>query len=337
MLYDDVKAICKSYGIISNVFDFTKDDFMVEYLKLFEFGQGAFNKYIHFDVQPGLFIFNDSFTLNARAGYVKNHYVIDYNMGTVWFTMTNFFKRPDLLNLNEMQGFKRLARISDYPINELWHQACVIFTFYHEFGHLIQKRCGSNDAGWMNGEINQNNGYTQLKHLLEFDADVFSALCFATHIFQYIDKWLDGKVIKDYEDFIGLMGAVLFLYLLSFSSMNNKLYFKVYSHPHPIIRILNIISILNDHLEQILFEKTSKKVNINKRNTILIAIKVAEILSTKLNLPFDDFKQQYLRNYKKIGDYIRELWNEIEKLPNGSFNRWNEHAFNVKAKKLKDG
>lgn len=330
MLYSEVKAICEDRGIIDNIFDYSNDEYREDFAKLFYFGQGAFEKYNHYNIQPGTLVFNDTFELNARAGFVKDHYVIDYNMGTVWFTITNFKNRPDLLDLPRMKRFKNVDSVSDYPIHELWHQACVVYTYYHEFGHLIQKRSGLTNAEWMNEENSLHNEYAQLQHVLEFDADVFSALCSGTHVLQYLDKWLDGKTIEDYENFVGLMSGVLFIYLMSFPSMNRKLYFKEYSHPHPIIRITIITFLINDHVDQLLQKKIYKNIKIDKKNTLSIAFDVAEILAAELNLQFENFKIQYKDYSAKIQSYIDELWDLMGELPNGAFNRWNEHAKNIK-------
>lgn len=330
MLYSEVTAICKDRGIIDNVFDYSNDDYNEDFAKFFHFGQGAFEQYKHYNIQPGIFVFNETISLNARAGFVKEHYVIDYNMGTLWFTITNFKQRPELLDLPDMERFKLVDSVSDYPINELWHQACLVYTYYHEFGHLIQKMSSLTKAEWINEENDLQNAYSQLQHVLEFDADVFSTLCSATTTVQYMDKWLDGKEIDDYENFVGLMSGVLFIYLMSFSSMNRELYFKQFTHPHPIIRISIITFVINDHVEKLLRKKNCNNMQTDKDRTLAVAFEVAEILAVELNLQFENFKIQYMQNSTEIQSYISELWGLMVELPNGAFNKWNEHAINIK-------
>jgi len=185
----------------------------LEFLKFFEFYSETLEQNHDYGIAPTFLFFGNSDTLNARASRSPNNeYLLGINRGTINWLIDNFKSNNTLVSDNNILLFNILAPHLDTPINNLMYQAGCHYTFYHEMAHLIQK----SDYLELNMEENPQpiEVFDFNRHLLEIDADTFSALCLGTHIMQYSEKVFGENASKLLvEALIILFSIPIILYL----------------------------------------------------------------------------------------------------------------------------
>lgn len=298
------------------------------YNKLFEFAQGTIDRSSHFGIVPGIFVFETCTDINAYAGKHDDIFIIRYCIGTLNFLLNNFQYRPDIINADFFSEYRDLELNSNYPLNDLLFQSCSTFTLYHEFGHLIQK--SDFLVNGLHEELSGTQSFDLNRHVLEIDADVHAAKCVAGHCHQYIRDWIDSYTAKDVEDFVSFISAGIFVYLMNFPSMQRPLYFKEYSHPHPIVRIVIIIAHVADYFEFLIKNKSSElKINKGKiiTNCFVLTEKLCQLLGSAhlVNL----FKNSFQDHGNDIFAYADELIEEVNKLDRSAHKKWNEYGGRV--------
>lgn len=194
-----------------------------------------------YGIKSTYFFFKRHPNANGVAKKHADYYLIEIHSGTIFKLKKIFdFELPKDVLLDSF-----IQKV-DVPVCELMYQFAFEFTFYHELGHLVQFSSDGND-----GVIKQftRGAYDYKKHLLEIDADTFSAVSLATHLIQYADK----HRITSREDLMYLVkvscSSILF-YLVNFQASKDEIYYKESTHPHPVVRIFKIIGSIVGHLLQ---------------------------------------------------------------------------------------
>lgn len=160
------------------------------------------------------------------------------------------------------------------------YQLTMHFTFYHELAHLIQ------NSEYLETYIYETpvefKSFDLTKHRLELDADNFSGISIATQSQQYAIKQFGGDLdSKKMEALLVIFSSTLLIYLLSCTTTIEKLYYYENSHPHPIVRILNII--LNIiHLLQHSPVLGKRDISLNHKVIFEETIKTAHIIQTEV-------------------------------------------------------
>lgn len=159
------------------------------------------------------------------------------------------------------------------------------------------------------------------------DADIYASLYTSGILYQYLESWLYTDSSEEYEKFIGFMTGSLFVYLLSFPSMERPIYFKENSHPHVLIRIMNVTATMLDYID-ILFENKNVSLNINRKNILPITFQVVEQLCPIIlhNNRFMDFGTQYFTNENRILEYLKELRKSVDNYEKSALRAWNQRA-----------
>ena len=320
-----IKQLSITLGLpINEFFDFEFSPFKSEFLGIFTFYTETLRDNHYYGIEPAFLYFNNYKSVNAKAGYFNGNYVITINMGTVFWLISNF-KRNELLKKSSgsIRLFKILEPKLDTSINMLMYQTGCHFTFYHEMAHLIQN---SNLLEFhLEEKPNNKEEFSTEKHLLECDADEFSSLCIASHILQYSEKIFDTN-LNQYvlEGIIALISVPVILYLMSFESNNNSIYFEENTHPHPVIRLTRIVlTIVNYCNQSLIIENKSYK--INQFHIINIALDIAEQLKfafSNIN-GVPEYRKMISANRKEIAAYLKK----IDRLQNGNdslaVSKWN--------------
>lgn len=151
--------------------------------------------------------------------------------------------------LNEFveNKYPDLIKKLDNPISYLAFQLTTQFTYYHELGHLFQFCKKKNEIEL--SERKTNDKYDLINHKLEINADTYASIAIATHLQQYIDKVFGNEIDqKTATDTIKILGACLLNYVVNFSD-KTEIYIDNHSHPHPFLRLLNIILNISNHIE----------------------------------------------------------------------------------------
>lgn len=228
-----------------DIFDYHDTPYEKEFDETFTFYQQTLSENEYFGIVPNRLYFNTDYSVNARAGKSDDFYLISVNMGTI-VKMIKSFKENPALDANASNGFVLLKKYLDVPIQEIMYQMSMHYTFYHEMAHLIQ-----NSNLLALGLYEHSGGsedFTMEKHLLELDADEYSAISMAAHVTQYSQNiFTDGISSDKVEELLVVVCSAILSYVLSFPTNKKDLYFKETTHPHPVIRITRIITVLIDH------------------------------------------------------------------------------------------
>jgi hypothetical protein len=258
-------------------------------------------------------IFSSDTTCNARATVFKGKGLIVWNAGLLLKQMEVIDKEVTINNAINGTALETILPALDNPANILFFQALQHFTFHHEFAHIIQMQ--NKETGLIIAQLRQDK-FELNKHILEKDADEFSALFLASHIIQYTDR-LFNEIDSD------IMTKVISLFLVPiltdsisiFPEDIQKVDFEHGLHPHPIARILfvalAIIDVINQRYEGIF--------KIHSRDVMQQTMEVGSKL-TDINL-MAMWKQHFaplMAYYKKIllSEFPKEylsaiyVWNE---------------------------
>jgi hypothetical protein len=317
--------MAKPFSEEDEIFDYQDSPYAQEFDDTFNFYQQTLKDNEHYGIVPNRLYFNTEYSVNARAGKSEDYYLISINMGTI-VAMLKTFKENPKLAIVAGGSFEVLKKYLDAPIQEIMYQMAVHYTFYHEMAHLIQK------SDLLFSGLYEHSGnsddFTMEKHLLELDADEYSSVSMAAHITQYSQKvFFDGiSAVKVEELFIVVCGAIL-LYVLSFPTNKKELYFKEMTHPHPVIRITRIITILVGHATDT-FRQLGIALKIDIMRVLIKTIEFAGKVGNDSdgNNPTERYIDYLINRSNEITAYIKEfdeLGVDDERL---AANKWNAYA-----------
>lgn len=306
------------------LFDVEYSPHKLEYLKFFNFYNETLQINGDYGITPAYLFFINSFSINARAQLSKNgYYLIGINMGTINWLINNFKLNDKLIEESNIFLFNKLAPYTDIPINNLMYQAGCHFTFYHELAHLIQK---SNYLELNLEENPETIGFFDInRHLIEIDADTFSALCLGTHIMQYSDKIFGLNASKPLiEAMIVLFSIPIILYLLSFEGNSENIYYKEKTHPHPAIRLTNFLMVLTHYCNGVI-EGEDKGFTASQGDIFINAMAIAEELQEIFfsNNTVSNYREVISNNRKEIVSYMGQLVELNNKIKDTATNKWN--------------
>ncbi len=325
--YQEIIDKCKELGIYSDipVFDFRDKPLSKELNFIFNFYQSNIVKHYHYGIEPGVFVFADDLTMNAGATKFMDTFFIKLNIGTVYRLKKLFQDNKTILYILGLESYKDVEAHSDRKFHDLMNQFCMSFTFYHELGHLIQKsdvlKLGLNE------DLVRHKSFDFRSHVLEYDADLFSAMNLSAHIYQYFENWHKRKTSNDLECLISILSAAIFVRILSSPSMDMPFYTNENSHPHPIIRVLSIVHAINDYNIKLL-ERKENGITIDEGRVVKMTLEAAEILANNLlgDIQFKYFVIMLQENETRILEYSSELREQTALMVNSAYNRWNEMA-----------
>jgi len=325
-LYNQVKIKIIENTPIPNdrIFDFELSPHKDEYNAIFEFYYTALEKHVHYGIEPYLLFYYDDTSINAAAALINGHYTIKINKGTVKELIEIFKLNEDIIVETDNEDYIEFEKLLDTSINELMYQNALHFTFYHEMAHLIQK------SDLLEKGIEEQpsgvHGYSIERHILELDADQFSALCMGTHIIQYAKGMFgDDLNVDQLKKLIVTICSSALVYLLSFKSNSEDIYFEENSHPHPVIRITLIVFHVVGYCSQSM-GKTGVELNIKE-----IVNECLEFSDKILQSKFEDdriekYKAQIGEKAVEITDYIKKMRSLSDKDKTLASYKWNQVA-----------
>jgi hypothetical protein len=194
--------------------------------------------------QPSFVYINDT-RLNARVIIKGSNALIGINSGLmVW--LEKRFSTNELLNHQLRAKYVYLGQyLADVP-GKLISQMSMQFAFYHEFGHVLQKI----DIEEISYDEYCDIGKPFLikQHKMEIDADTFSSINVSAHIVQYTRKTSILTSRQALQEFIGLVLAGFMIYFINLNAYNGDVYYYEKSHPHPFVRIMNVITCVSNYM-----------------------------------------------------------------------------------------
>lgn len=271
------------------------------------------------------FLYSNDFSINAKARAKNNQSAILINMGLMQHCIDKYLFNHDLNDFIESKE-PALAAKFDSSLSYLAFQVNTQFTYYHELAHLFQFPKIETEQELQ--ERSTDGGFDIMKHKLEINADTYSSICIATHIDQYIDKSFGEQVSQEIvTKTITIFGACLLEYIVNFTD-KFELYFEERYHPHPLIRLLNIILNITNHFSLIpkYKEKGIKLEAIPLFRNIIDFHKELED-NNIFTTGFSGFITQYTANIPKIVSYISTIrdWEDDNGFTD-AMSIWNEHV-----------
>ncbi|MBK8490440.1 MAG: hypothetical protein IPL49_05905 [Saprospirales bacterium] len=222
------------------VFEYDNSPYADEFDDIFSFYLEDLEYNSKYGIEPSIVFFNTNLSINAWATKYNGYYVISFNMGLIVGLIQMFKEKPGLLDEKENKEFVDFEKLLDNPIYILMYQNAVHFTFYHEMAHLVQNSDLLENR--ILEHLDNSEGYSERRHLLELDADEFSSISIGAHVLQYAENMFGDKVTKrQFENLLIIACGSSFLYLLSFRSNQREIYYEKFSHPHPVVRVMWII------------------------------------------------------------------------------------------------
>lgn len=257
-----------------------------------------------FGLEHSYFFYWDKEDVNSGGTYNGDNYIM-------YVSKEQIIKLDE--KLSKIKFFKnlRLDRYLDLSKNidleYLMFQSSIIFTYYHEFAHLVQKRERKFDP-----KISNISYETSYNHIAEYDSDLNGCqfVCF-----KIIDLCESNNINSKDDIFkllaVGLSGIVITILLFYKREFNqdteiNPFYLNEGTHPHHIVKISYII----DHYHQI-----AKSNNIDF-NMIELLKETFEICDIYFNNPkfFREYLKLHKKKAKKINAYVGLIYDEATKL-----------------------
>ncbi len=308
----------------NHIFEYDLSPYTDEFDEVFGFYQENLGINEKYRIIPSVVFFNNNQTINAKAGKIDDYYIISLNMGLIVGLINIFRNKTDLIREESHKEFFDFEKSLDVPIHDLMYQNAVHFTFYHEMAHLIQK--SEFLENYLYENLDNSQGFSERRHLLELDADEFSSLSIGVHILDYAEKTFGSEFNSEQlEKLIIISCSSIFIYFLNFKSYVRKIYFEKMSHPHPSIRIMWIAFSVIEYCTRTL-EAKGKKINLTTKEVYNKTLDFSESIADQF------FTTNPVTEYKSsIGEVPLEMISYIGKyqnLKNGdkslAVNKWNQ-------------
>lgn len=292
------------FDSLNVVEDYSEYQQASEFDYIFEYISKAFTSEAQkYKLLNPIFLFNNLNTLNACAIKNKEVGIVIFNRGLVLILQNEILENEKLKEFN--RAFSKTSEYLQIKIEELIYQFTYLFTFYHEFAHLLQ----NNDFALNMSEENQQLHKDILQsHYKELDADAYSAVHLARHINEYCVKKFDLKILK--ECIIGVTAVFcsnLLYHLMRFPSAKKQMYYEENSHPHSFIRVLNIIAIITKYINQDV-NLIERGIQISKEDLFEpIVDEVTRLQNIYENHNIELFKETVVEDIEKITSYIEKV------------------------------
>lgn len=276
-----------------------------------------------FNIQNNYFYIQNDNHCNAFARKRHNRNIIAITNGYPIlmkdkFTKIIFDKFISLGLINDkdiFDAFYTLQENANFKFDKFVLDCSIQFTFSHEFQHILQMNYGVKDNLFQeNFKLDQ---FDLKRHIWELDADRMASYEVLKLVFSYFRKL---KLRNDGELkcmlILGCASMVLTKCLFYYGIMNqigpnykvmkSDFYLKRYSHPHPLVRIFNILEFYYDNIV-----KDFPKLNIDSQTLLnncmgFLKVYFDSILpsNTCIKLLFDDL-ELYIDDINK---YNQELY-----------------------------
>ncbi|MBD2568213.1 hypothetical protein [Anabaena lutea] len=326
---DDIKEILIEKGIIK-VFDYQELD--TDLIDTYNYFENKFQELYQckadiFHLDNCFFYISNSYRCNAFAGRIENHNIIGITNGYPVLIKDkfndNFFSNSlciAFLNKKSISdAYCDLHEDQNFKLNEFVLNCSIEYTFGHEFQHILQFNSSkiSKDALYSENLDIINNDFNLKKHTWEFDADrmaSYEVLKYAFSVYTNL-KNKDNEKLKCLF-YIALASIVITKNLFYFGVMNqfnqeytiNKqdFYTKQFSHPHPLVRIFNIIDYFYDNVKD-----DFPKLEIDSQELFNNVLGISTLYFNNL-IPnqnvMENFNQDIKDNIDEIYRYSQELY-----------------------------
>jgi len=230
-----------------SIWDYRELPYEYQFQELFNFGKGAIKQAEIYGVEKCCFVFLNDNRINGLALFNEKAILIGITKGMMLWQVQKFFEQ-DILHEELSFEYAYVISSFDIKVNHLMYQFNLQFAFYHELAHVIQKselmKVGLNERA------DESKEFSFERHSLEIDADSFSSLSLSAHILEYAKKSFGDEIDADkVEALIALLASSFMIYFLSLDN-ESRVYYYEKTHPHPFVRVMNIITIIVGYLKK---------------------------------------------------------------------------------------
>lgn len=235
--------------LTSDILDLEKNVNKELYLNLFKFCYEnlAINS-PKFDIEPSYFFFYDKENLvNAGATLNDGRYIMYISSELVIKLNDRLNLKKSIFENERLTDYIELSKRLNVSLEYIMFQSSILFTYYHEFAHLVQKKNGNFSLN----EIPENPKlFIPEQHILEYDSDLNGCQFVLYHLLDYFENLNhDYKNSKNLKNLLSVgLSSILITFLLFYNrefDENDKyiddFYLDQKTHPHSLIRISYII------------------------------------------------------------------------------------------------
>ena len=158
------------------------------------------------------------------------------------------------------EAFYDLHEDPDFHFHEFMLDCSIYFTFCHEFQHILQWNSSKIARDCRHSENLDTTNFDLTSHALEFNADRIASFRVLVYVFSVYGKFVDRNTDKlKCLIYLGLASICITKSLFYFRVMNQSsptytidkqdFYTKKFSHPHPLVRIYNILEYFYTNVE----------------------------------------------------------------------------------------
>lgn len=265
------KELLVNSKVIEDVFKY--QDFDPEISEVYAYFENSFQKLFEnyaspFNINNYCFYIKSNDTCNAFASKRKGYNIIGITNGYPILLKRKFDKRyfrnivmAGILNDKLLsEAYCDLEEDSDFDFSKFILDCSIQFTFSHEFQHILQLNYDPHiREDYLFNENLDMKGFDLKKHAREFDADRMASFEVLKYVFSIYRK-LKAKNDEKLKCllFVGCASMIITKSLFYFGVINqleakysvNKInfYTKENSHPHPLVRCLNIFEYYFDNI-----------------------------------------------------------------------------------------
>lgn len=322
----NIIANLKTIKVIDQNDVFHLDGLPTENIKIYEdfykFFYKLLEKYsIKHQLKP-IYFYIDSRTLcSASAAFSRETYFMKISCAYPIMILDKFNRFSIYDNKILSSKYNSLLNINEFNANSFLIESSMTFTFHHEFRHLIQ--CDGKEFEFTENTI---NGFDFNRHLYEFDADRIGSRMVMDYVFDIYER-LQEKTMQSLKDLFFLaLGSIVITFLLHyfkvinnrdqliFTEIDTSFYLEEKSHPHTLVRLVNIIYFYRDKIRE------NYSINISITDLLKYPLEVAnlyflELVGKDSELPnlikqiFDEFEN----NLDDINMYNNKLYDGVMK------------------------
>lgn len=301
-------------------FDYTGTPYESEYKRLFTF----FNTYLYLsEIEiplTYLFFFNKK-ELNAFAGKDKSSGISYIRISRGLVDRLYFrFRYLELSEFPEFQSYLYLEKKFSISISEMMYDSCVCFVFYHELGHILQQ--SNNRAFSFQEKVSNEVQNPFFRHVTEIDADIFGATLLFGHLEGMVIENIDTISERDAMNFSCIVLSSIFIVFSILNENDDGFYLCEKSHPHPIIRLNSVLSIIVSLISEKTDDRIFDIIKLNENEVFKETLKLTQMLSHRvLELNLQDYIKMTEDNFENIQSYGVKLLFATEKIPNSAYSK----------------
>jgi hypothetical protein len=204
----------------------------------------------------------------------------------------------------------------DFKFNEFVLNCSIYYTFSHEFQHILQFNSSKITKNFLYSENLDKGSFSLKKHAWEFDADrmaSFEVLKYAFSEYRKL-KHKDNEKLKCML-YIALASIVITKKLFYFGVTNpinsectidiQGFYTKQFSHPHPLVRIYNMINYFYDNIKN-----DFPKLDIDIQQILNNVLGISKLYFDNL-IPNQNVMQRYFEDSRGFIDEINHYNEEL--------------------------